>query len=82
MIGLFIQLDNSDEKYVLTNGKSNEYPDLQIIDNNGLLKSLKDERKAKDKAKELYESITGNTYPINGNNTHTVLKTLFAKITE
>ncbi|QOY52609.1 hypothetical protein [Candidatus Sulfurimonas baltica] len=79
MVGLYIQ-DNEGGKFVLTKGDSDEYPDLKQCDNQGELKSLKQDREAKDTAKRLYQEITGNMYPANGSNTHKVLKHLFSKV--
>jgi len=83
MIGFFIKVDCSDEKYVLTNSKSSRYPDLQKIDSDGSLISLKTKKKAKDKAKELYKIITGSAYPLGKkDNTNKILKKLYNKIIE
>jgi hypothetical protein len=75
MVGIFIQ-NQQGNKYVLTKGNSNEYPDLKEISNNGQLKSLKLDKIAKETAKQIFEE----EYPTNKDNTHVVLSKLFNKI--
>ena len=79
MVGIFIQ-NQQGNKYVLTKGNSNEYPDLKEISNNGQLKSLKLDKIAKETAKQIFEEELDETYPINKNTTHVILTKLFNKI--
>jgi hypothetical protein len=70
--------------FVLTKGKSKEYPDLQEINNINTLVSLKDEKKAKEMAEKIYLNETGEQYPHikteKKDATHQVLKKLFNEI--
>jgi lipopolysaccharide export LptBFGC system permease protein LptF len=79
MVGIFIK-NQEGNKYVLTLGDSNEYPDLRKINDMGELKSLKLDKIAKQTAKQLFEEELGESYPVNDDNTHVVLTKLFNKV--
>ena len=78
MLGIFIEDKNTGEQFVLTKGNSNSYPDIKKI--TITLESLKDDKKAISKAKELYEQYLGSEYPKLDDNTNTVLKQLANQI--
>jgi len=80
MIGIFIQDKETGENFVLTKGTENSYPDIKKV--TITLESLKDEYKARSKAKELYQQYTGDVYPASGDNTNSVLKKLATIVSE